>query len=312
MELNLEEYYVQNFDYFEMAFHKHVRLEIMLVITGSCHVLISEQKLTEKVVQGSSDVKDFQLKSGDYILLFPGISHQLLVKKGQPCRMISVEFGLKSHKEMPLYVKELSANVIVNGFEQYLKDAPSYVLLRDLGVLRHTLIQLIQEKGQKAVQEDSNFMVDLLTKQTMVLLGRDYISKAHESEAMKYVKKAVDYLNKHFEEMVEVQEVANYVGVSCAYLQRLFKIYQKITMTDYIIEKRLEKAKILLDNTTISVSDICFLVGFNHRQYFTQQFTMRNGLSPKQYRKSHLNQWAAEEVNRFVVDKSVKGGTAKT
>lgn len=282
----LEEYYVQTFDHFEMDFHQHSRLEIMLVITGECQV---------RVKSHVNEALEVNMKSGDYIVISPHTPHLLDVQKGQPCRIICAEFVISKNKKVETGNKIQASK----SFEQYYAALPPYIVLKDKGVLRNTLIQLIQEKNQLATTEDAALLVELLTIQAVTLIGRDYLSRSKASMSLSYVHQAVEYIDEHFEEEFSIQCVANTIGVSMAYLQRLFKQHMKMTLTEYILSKRIEKAKVLLDNTKIAVSDICFLVGFNHRQYFTQQFTKLNGLSPYQYRKSHINQWVTQEVNKF-------------
>jgi len=285
-QLNLQEYYVQTFDHFEMDFHQHPRLEIMLVITGECQVQV-------KLIGNKKE--RFHMKSGDYIVLSPLTPHLLDVEKGQPCRLICVEFSIDQSRKPEM----LPRYFVSKCFDQYVDVLPVFSLLKDKGALRNTLIQLIQEKNNLVNLDDAALLVELLTLQTMTLIGRDFLSQSKESISLSYVNQAVEYIEEHFEEELKVKVVADLIGIGMAYLQRLFKQHMKMTMTQYILSKRIEKAKVLLDNTKISVSDICFLVGFNHRQYFTQQFTHLTGLSPHQYRKSHMNQWVSQEVNKF-------------
>jgi AraC family transcriptional regulator, melibiose operon regulatory protein len=285
----LDGYYVQNFNHFKMDYHQHQRLEIMLVITGHCHVALN--------VGNQHEVK--LLKSGDYIVIAPNIRHLLDIEKGSYCRLICVEFGISPKNSQRIRYSRNSVVSLSEGFSHYVEKLPAFVFLKDNGNLCQTLLHLIQEKSKNANSVDHDLLLDTLVLQAMAILGRDYLSHSNQPDSLSYVKKAINYLDTHFEEDLLFNDVAQECNINLAYLQRLFKQHTNRTMTDYIIDKRLEKAKILLSNTNISITDICFLVGFNHRQYFTKQFTHRIGLSPKHYRTSYQNVHTLTEVNRF-------------
>ena len=86
------------------------------------------------------------------------------------------------------------------------------------------------------------------------------------------------------DEDVRIDELAKLVGVSSSYLQRIFRQVQGVTIVEYLNRLRIDRAKLLLVNTSDSVIDVAMAAGFNSRQHFCRVFASLEGCSPSQYR----------------------------
>jgi AraC family cel operon transcriptional repressor len=78
-------------------------------------------------------------------------------------------------------------------------------------------------------------------------------------------------------------------GKSQEHLTRQFKRYYHETPTEYINNLRLQEAEALLLNSSESVADICYKVGFNNMSYFSYLFKKKNGVSPQNYRNRNAD-----------------------
>lgn len=99
------------------------------------------------------------------------------------------------------------------------------------------------------------------------------------------INKAIDYIHSNLDKELTLDEVARNVYVSSTYLSHLFSKCIKMTFSQYIVHARLQKAKDLLSNTTMSIMDIALECGFNSQSYFSNVFKKQEGLTPKEYRK---------------------------
>jgi AraC family transcriptional regulator len=81
--------------------------------------------------------------------------------------------------------------------------------------------------------------------------------------------------------------MAKVVGVSRYYFVRLFKNSTGLTPYQYLIECRLEKAKDLLINTQLPISNIAHLSGFATHSHLTKVFQKHLSITPKIYRQMH-------------------------
>ena len=83
-----------------------------------------------------------------------------------------------------------------------------------------------------------------------------------------------------------LHKIAEIVGVNASYLSRRFKQEKGIGLTSYIGHRRVEQAQRLLLNTSLSIADIAFEIGFGSTQAFGRVFRAAVGCSPSAYRKA--------------------------
>jgi AraC-like DNA-binding protein len=78
--------------------------------------------------------------------------------------------------------------------------------------------------------------------------------------------------------------VAKHVNVSRFHFCKWFKKATGMTLTEYVIRVRLEKAKTLLADPTVRISEVVFAAGFGSIPRFNSVFKRRVGMSPTEYR----------------------------
>jgi AraC-like DNA-binding protein len=83
---------------------------------------------------------------------------------------------------------------------------------------------------------------------------------------------------------LSLQEIADMLRMSSAYVGRIFKKQETISVADYINEIRLLKSVMLLENNNLPVNEISEKVGFSSPSYFFKLFKKRFGTTPKDYR----------------------------
>lgn len=102
----------------------------------------------------------------------------------------------------------------------------------------------------------------------------------------KHIAKAKEYIARHYDKAIELSDIAQFLHLSPGYLSILFKDETGINFKDYLINLRIERAKELLENNaSMSIAEICALVGYSDQAYFSKQFSRIVGISPSQYRK---------------------------
>ena len=84
---------------------------------------------------------------------------------------------------------------------------------------------------------------------------------------------------------LSVERLADENGIHRGSLSRAFKKCFGITISDYIISRRLQKAAELLLSTDSSVSEIAALCGMNSAHYFSKTFTTKTGSTPSDFRR---------------------------
>jgi len=108
-----------------------------------------------------------------------------------------------------------------------------------------------------------------------------------EKETMdsKPIREAKTYILKHLCEPISLEGVSDYVGFNSAYFSTVFKKETGFTFSEFLFDKRMERAKMMLRESKESVADICNAIGYSDVKHFTKNFTKHTGVKPKEYKK---------------------------
>jgi YesN/AraC family two-component response regulator len=99
------------------------------------------------------------------------------------------------------------------------------------------------------------------------------------------IAKAVNFIDTHSIMPLSLDEVARESGMSKFYFARTFKSVTGTTFKNYHNHKRIEKAKNMFLQQKISITDVCFSIGFNDVSYFNRVFKKIEGTSPSCFKK---------------------------
>lgn len=94
------------------------------------------------------------------------------------------------------------------------------------------------------------------------------------------------YLDEKYSDEITLDTIARRFYFSPAYFSTLFKSYTGLTLTEYLLRLRIEKAKTLLIESREKVAAIAQQVGFRDAGYFARIFRREVGLSPEEFRRN--------------------------
>ncbi|MDO5136096.1 MAG: AraC family transcriptional regulator [Eubacteriales bacterium] len=120
------------------------------------------------------------------------------------------------------------------------------------------------------------------------MLSGNYIIpvRAEQNKSLSSIKAVLDYIGEHYQETITVRELTELSNYSEYYFMKIFKEYTGKTVSAYLNDYRLEKAKSLLLHTDRSITEIALEVGFNNTSYFIKKFQQANQASPHKYRRN--------------------------
>lgn len=98
------------------------------------------------------------------------------------------------------------------------------------------------------------------------------------------VSRARQYIGEHYNEKLSLARVAKVANTSSFYFCKMFKKVTGLNFTHYVARVRIERAKNLLLNPNLRVSEIAFEVGFQSLTHFNRVFKKIVGLAPTEYR----------------------------
>ena len=106
-----------------------------------------------------------------------------------------------------------------------------------------------------------------------------------ENEAIRPIRTAKQYILQHYSEPISLEDVCAATGFSASYFSAMFKKETGEGFSRYLARVRVERAKALLQDTSLPVSEICALVGYSDIKHFSGTFKKTTGLNPGQYRR---------------------------
>ena len=95
------------------------------------------------------------------------------------------------------------------------------------------------------------------------------------------LQRALEYINRHLEGVLPLEELVRYSGVSRATLHRQFRKYLKTSPINYFLDQKMERAKMLLENNLCSIKEIAEQFHYASAQYFSHEFKKKYGMPPK-------------------------------
>jgi AraC-like DNA-binding protein len=115
----------------------------------------------------------------------------------------------------------------------------------------------------------------------------DLHSQSHAGDRVhRSIKQCMEYIKTHYAETLEREKLAELASLSTNYFSIIFKKVAGYTPTQYITKIRLDKAKQLLQNSNMTVSEVAREVGFQDPLYFGRVFSSYTGSPPKEFKKA--------------------------
>lgn len=100
------------------------------------------------------------------------------------------------------------------------------------------------------------------------------------------LSKIIREMQEHYTENISLSGLADKYGISAGHLSKLLKEEMGISFSEYLTSKRIQKARELLQDETLSIDAIAEMVGYNDYFYFTKVFKKQMGISPSKLRKN--------------------------
>ena len=98
------------------------------------------------------------------------------------------------------------------------------------------------------------------------------------------VERALAFIEAHLGERLTLPAIAHDLGVNPYHFAHLFKRSLGIAPHQYVMRRRVERAKVLLAQTHLPIADIAFALGFANQSHFSALFRRATGLTPHAYR----------------------------
>lgn len=230
------------------------------------------------------------LGPNDIVVIKPMQYHKFTVKSENGCEFIVLNFTFENRingefSEVPL---EDFLNFVSS------KETGPYITLKvsqknEIVVLLNRIL-----KERDSSEPGSEFLNYLLVMELFVLLSRalkmewENSIKSKSPKLKELINISINFIHTNFERDISLGDIAGFVFLSPSYFTRAFKEETGMSPISYLLKVRIERAKELLEDTGLKISDIALNVGFSNQQRFNEMFKKYTKHTPLQYRKMHL------------------------
>lgn len=227
--------------------------------------------------KGTYQVKNqhYHLKKGDLFLIRPGESTFYLADGEDPWMYGWLSFGGSAADEIIRHsqFKKEQYTMVSSDTQKYIET-----ILACLPFAENTLT--------------SELHLNELTYRFLATLLEDG-GRSHLGNKKVYSPLAVatvEYIEAHYAEHLTVEEIAHQLAVNRSHLSRVFRNHMDISIKDYLLGVRINRAAFLLSMTDETVESIAEQVGFNSLVVFSRMFKKLTGETATAYRKRMKNE----------------------
>lgn len=215
--------------------------------------------------------------------IYPVVAHDLIIVNP------NVEHTELSHNEHPLAYIVIGIEDVELATSEDEEDVKFCILnLKDIkDTIRFYFDHILEEKSLKT--PDSEIMCKNLMENLVILLSR----QANFAITLTPIQKKStrlcitirQYIDNHFKENISLEMLAEITHVSKYHMVHVFTEEYGISPINYLIQKRIEEGKKLLQTTDYSLALIGRTLGFSSPSYFSQAFKKHTNFTPLEYRK---------------------------
>ena len=267
--------------------HRHNYIEIMYVCQGRIvHVINGTEVIME---------------SGDILLMNQYISHSIRTSNRDDIAVNLLVLPEFFETAMGMLDKNnFLADFIVDLLRQK-SQASQYLHFKLSGNLQTG--NLMENLIYSLVRQQKNS-----TRINQITIGLLFMHLLENTDALHHdapnnyeeimIRSVQMYIDQHFK-TATLSEIAADMHFPVAYLSRFVRKMSGRTFKELLQERRFEVAQSKLTETTLSISDILTMVGYESSSYFFRRFRQRYGMSPKEYRARGKNKGNGRSAARF-------------
>ena len=139
----------------------------------------------------------------------------------------------------------------------------------------------------------------------------DSIRLTTDHQKHKALHNVLQFIDQNYCESIDQKDLAKRCGMTTFRFSRLFKEVYGLGFMDYVLGKRMDSAKDLLDNSQMPITSIGYEVGFKDPSYFARAFKQYAGCTPSEYRQIRRNEVpVADDVLTQVIDSLARSAEA--
>ncbi|WP_171686569.1 helix-turn-helix transcriptional regulator [Paenibacillus planticolens] len=214
--------------------------------------------------------QQIELVKGDVFCAYPGVVyHHSIVPTDQPLEMIwvSIDGG-----QTPLLLEKA-------GFRPSAPYLPGVIGKELETSLVHLFSQQEDNSSRRQVE-----LIAAIYRIFGLMIPQKSADKLGAGPAS-WIPRSIEYMNMHYTENINVQDVAAYISVHRAYFSKIFAEQTGMTPIQHLQKLRMERALQLLQQTPHSITEIAMTLGYPDLYAFSRAFSKHFAVSPSKLRE---------------------------
>lgn len=244
------------------------------------HCMVKGKRIT--VLDNSNVQNTYTILGNELFLTFPYELHSTDDQPQSPCEFYALQIITEERDNLLGLNKEYS-NALCDALLSL--NHRHYVLsntaLQQIRTAFHLFTSPDEHDFHTAVQYISCFLHNLFYLRPIGSGAPRHIELP--------IQRALDYINANSQRALPLSELASVSGYSLSHFKAKFKEEMGITPAEFVSLQKIGKAKLLLETSSISITDLALDLGFSSSNYFCSVFKKQTGISPFQYRKNILS-----------------------
>ena len=259
--------------------HNHAYIELVYVYSGSCVHFVEDQS--------------FDMKTGDVCILAPNAMHAISAINDE-----AVIINIMMSKKMfdSSFLRMMRGNQALSDFFEhglYNKKVSPYIIYPTGNDewMKHAVLNMYKERKEKDYLYNES--VTLYIKQMFIHLLRRYemmaiISNPIDNTQESNIVALIGYITVNYNH-VTLKSTAQFFGYNETYLGQILQKYTGKNFCTLLTEQQMKNAKRLLEESSLSVTEVGCEVGCYDSSHFIRKFKKMFGVTPSMWRKMKSN-----------------------
>jgi AraC-like DNA-binding protein len=209
----------------------------------------------------------FPAKRGDVFILPKGKYHEVAADPGRSDQWEYIWFNITGELTLTMLDKYKLLNSVV---------------IPDAGGRVGELFQ--QAIGMAQTNEALDMHNDLPILYHRILIELSNVQSRRHAAYSNKVQEIKHYLDNRFQADFDSKQLSRHFGLTFKEINRIFKKEMGMPVYQYVLAKKIETAKLMLQDTQLHINEIALQLGFSDSQYFSNFFKKKTGVSPSQFR----------------------------
>ncbi len=257
---------------FYYPFHSHHKYEIFYFHAGKCNYLIGD--------------KIYVMQPGDLIIMHGMTLHRPNVDPKEEYVRSIIHFEpsyIQSLFDFPHAINTLKPFQELSNYRIHLGPSQQ----QEIELFFQKLLEYRNLQSQVGHNRFVLSLMDLMVFIYSVFETKLFEHVDYPSEKVKHVQNMISFIENNYQNDFHLHHLEEYFHLNRFYLSKIFKEVTGTTIFTYLLQRRINQAKILfLTEGNLSVTEVCYQVGFKHPAHFSRVFKQQVAQTAEQYKKS--------------------------